>query len=209
MIMKKIDLSKEYKRYYTAATQPELVELEAVRYLSITGTGDPGGSQFSEHLSALYSVAYGIKFHAKDAGMDFVVPKLEALWDFDEEKYGAVSMEEAPRKIPRSEWNYRLLLRLPDGVAEQTVVRMKERAYEKKQLSHIQRVELFEMPAKKVVQMLHIGPFEKEIETLKELKQFIDEHQFGKGGLHHEIYLTDYRKTAPEKLRTILRETVI
>ena len=207
--MKKLDLSKEYKRYYSAKTQPELFEVGPARYISITGQGDPNGSLFAEHLTALYPVAYGLKFHAKALGKDFVVPKLEALWDFDEEKYAGISMEDAPVKIPRSEWNYRLLIRLPDFIEDKTVESIKEETFAKKQLSHIRNVEFFEMPAKKVVQMLHVGPFDKEFETLKVLKEFIDERMLGKGGSHHEIYLTDYRKTAPEKLRTILRETVI
>lgn len=207
--MKKLDLLKEYKSYYSAKPRPELVEIEAVRYISITGKGDPDGSLFAEHLAALYPVAYGLKFHAKELGQDFIVPKLEALWDFDEQKYGDVSMEEAPLKIPRSEWSYRLLIRLPDFIKNETIEFIKEQVYIKKQSSLIRKVEQFEIPAKKVVQMLHIGPFDKEFETLTVLKEFIDEHKFGKGGLHHEIYLTDYRKTTPEKLRTILRETVI
>lgn len=207
--MKKLDLSKEYKRYYSAKTHPELFEVEPARYISITGKGDPNGSLFAEHLTALYPVAYGLKFYSKALGNDFVVPKLEALWEFDEEKYGSVSMEAAPKEIPRSEWSYRLLLRLPDFIKDETVEVIKEGVYAKKQFGYIRNVELFEMPAKKVLQMLHIGPFEKEVETLTVLKEFIDEHGLAKGGLHHEIYLTDYRKTAPEKLRTILRETVI
>lgn len=207
--MKKFDLSKEYKEYYSAKTQPELIEIESARYISITGKGDPNGALFAEHLAALYPVAYGLKFNAKDLGKDFVVPKLEALWDFDEQKYGGVSMEDAPRKIPRAEWNYRLLIRLPDFIKDETIELIKERVFAKKSSDYIRNVECFEMPAKKVVQMLHIGPFEKEFETLKVLKEFIDAHKLGKGGSHHEIYLTDYRKTAPEKLRTILRETVI
>lgn len=206
--MKKLDLSKEFKRYYSAKTQPELFELEAVRYLSITGKGDPNGSVFAEHLSALYPVAYALKFHYKALGKDFVVPKLEALWDFDEQTYGNVPMEEAPLKIPRSEWNYRLLLRLPDFIPDDMIEQMKEQAYAKKQVALIKQVEQFELPAKKIVQMLHVGPFDKEVETLLVLKEFIDARRLGKGGSHHEIYLTDYRKTAPEKLRTILRETV-
>jgi hypothetical protein len=207
--MRKLDLSKEYKSYYSAKTWPELIEIEAVRYMSISGKGDPNGTLFGEHLAALYPVAYGLKFHAKELGQDFVVPKLEALWDFDEQKYGNVSMEEAPLKIPRSEWSYRLLIRQPDFIKKETLEFIKEQVYAKKPSEHIRKVELFEMPAKKVVQMLHIGPFEKEVQTLTVLKKFIDQHQFGKGGLHHEIYLRDYRKTAPENLRTILRETVV
>lgn len=204
-----MDLTKEHKQYYSAKTQPELLEIEAVRYISIMGKGDPNGALFAEHLTTLYPVAYGLKFYAKDQGNDFVVPKLEALWDFDEQKYGNISMEDAPRKIPRSEWNYRLLIRLPDFIKNETVEFIKEQVYAKRPLNTIKKVELFEMPAKKIVQMLHIGPFEKEFETLVVLKEFIDQHKLGKGGSHHEIYLTDYRKTAPEKLRTILRETVI
>ncbi|WP_316819314.1 GyrI-like domain-containing protein [Pedobacter nyackensis] len=206
--MEKFDLTKHYKSYYTAKAKPEILDIEATGYLSISGSGDPSGPLYAEHLQALYSVAYGLKFQYKAKGKDFTVAKLEGLWDFDEAKYGLIVMEEAPLKIPRSEWHYRLLIRLPDFVTAEAVEQAKLKLKLKKNIPHLQDVVTFDLPARKVVQMLHVGPFDREPETLAVMKTFINEHKFGKAGLHHEIYLSDYRKTAPEKLKTILREPV-
>lgn len=206
--MEKLDLTKHYKSYYTAKAKPEILDIEAVSYLSIAGSGDPSGPMYAEHLQALYTVAYALKFQYKDIGKDFTVAKLEGLWDFDEAKYGLITMEDAPLKIPRSEWRYRLLIRLPDFIEAEAVERAKLKVKLKKELAHLQDVVVFDLPARKVVQMLHVGPFDREPETLAIMKAFIDAHKFGKAGLHHEIYLSDYRKTPPEKLRTILREPV-
>src|SRR4051812_34303009 len=114
--MPKIDLSKIYKNYYSAKRKPELLIVEAVHFISIEGKGDPSGEVFAEKIDALYPVAYAIKFMCKAAGNDFTVPKLEGLWYFDPGKYSGVSISEAPQKIPRDQWEYRLLIRLPDFV---------------------------------------------------------------------------------------------
>jgi hypothetical protein len=102
--MDKLDLTKKYKSYYTAKTKPELVEIEKARFLSITGKGDPSEKAFAGKIQALYATAYTIKFMLKEKGKDFTVAKLEGLWWFDHKKYGGFSMDEAPKKIPRSEW---------------------------------------------------------------------------------------------------------
>lgn len=206
--MQKLDFTKQYKSYYSAIAEPQILEIEPVRYISIPGKGDPSGREFAEKLQALYPVAYSLKFGSKAIGQDFVVPKLEAMWSFDEDKYRGISMEEAPIKIPRSEWEYRLLLRLPDFADDIRFELAKQNLMLKKNISHVQEVELFVLPARKVVQMLHIGPFDQEFETLSVLKHFMDANGFGRGGQHHEIYLSDFRKTAPGRLKTILREPV-
>lgn len=206
--MSKLDLTKNYKAYYTAKTKPELVNIEPAQFISITGKGDPAGKDFSDRIQALYTVAYTIKFIFKAQDKDFTVPKLEALWWFDEKKFGQPSMAEAPLKIPRSEWEYRLLIRLPHFVSEKEVVEAKKIVLPKKQLTLANEVALFKMEEGKCVQMLHIGPFDKEPETLTKMFEFISSQQLGKNGLHHEIYLSDFRKVPPEKLKTILREPV-
>jgi hypothetical protein len=206
--MEKLDLTKHYKNYYTAKNKPEILTIERVQYLSITGKGDPSGQLFAEKIQALYTTAYAIKFAYKAQGKDFVVAKLEGLWSFDEEKYKSVSMEDAPESIPRSEWDYRLLIRLPDYVTENEITKSKETVSSKKQIAFADEVVLFNMEEGKVVQMLHVGPFDTEIETLKNMQECITANGFEKNGCHHEIYLSDFRKTAPEKLKTILREPV-
>lgn len=206
--MTKLDLTKEHKAYYTATSKPELLTIGKAQFLSITGKGDPSGQTYADKLQALYSVAYVVKFLYKAMDKDFVVAKLEGLWSFDEDKYAGLSADEAPLKIPRSEWNYRMLIRIPDFVTREQLERAVKTVVNQKQISLAAEIERFEMEEGKVVQMLHKGPFSEEPETLKQIVAFCEEHRLSKNGLHHEIYLSDPRKTAPEKLKTILREPV-
>ncbi len=206
--MQKLDLTKAYKSYFTAKTQPQIVDIEEAQFISISGKGDPSGTEFSRKIEAIYSVSYSLKFAMKALGKDFVVSKLEGLWSYDETKFQGKTIETASTDIPRSEWEYRLLIRLPDFVQEADVVKAKEAIIAKKALQLANDVEFFTMKEGRCVQMLHVGPFDKEPETLLVMGKFMDERKMEKNGLHHEIYLSDHRKTAPDKLRTILREPV-
>lgn len=207
--MEKLDLVKHYKTYYTATTKPQIVEFEPAQYLSILGKGDPSGADFSERIQALYATAYAVKFHYKGEGKDFAVPKLEGLWRFDEARFGSPSMSEAPQQVPRSEWEYRLLIRLPNFVEEPVAIGCAKAVVSKKKIALAAAIECFKMTEGKCVQMMHVGPFSTETETLAQMLDFIQAHGFGKNGLHHEVYLSDFRNTEPEKLKTILREPVL
>ncbi|MFA6151090.1 MAG: GyrI-like domain-containing protein [Chitinophagaceae bacterium] len=207
--MTKTDLGKEYKAYYTAKNKPEIVNIEPARFITICGKGDPSGAAFADNLQALYSTAYTLKFMCKALDQDFVVAKLEGLWSFDETKYKNLSMEEAPTSVPRSEWNYRMMIRMPDFVTKAMLQNAIETVISKKQIALAKELVFFEMEEGKCVQMLHTGPFANEPETLKQMLGFISAHHLKKNGLHHEIYLSDFRKSAPEKLKTILREPVL
>lgn len=206
--MEKLDLTKEYRSYYTAKTKPEIINLEEVNYLSIVGKGDPSDKIFTENIEALYAVAYTIKFSFKALNKDFVVAKLEGLWWFDENKYKNITITESPKLIPRSEWEYRLLIRLPDFVSQKDIEAAIKTVLDKKWIQKAKLIELFNMKEGKVVQMLHIGSFDQGPETLKVMTEFMIENKFSKNGFHHEIYLSDFRKTVPAKLKTILREPV-
>jgi hypothetical protein len=204
--MTKTDLSKTDKSYYSARQQPEVIELSPCLYLSLEGRGDPSSKAFAQTVQALYSVAYTLKFLSKMQGKDFVVSKLEGEWWFDEQKFANISMADAPTKIPRSEWHYRLLIRLPDFVSMHDAAHAITAAFEKKQLELVLTVEPLQTGRQKVAQILHIGPFDREPESLLRLKTFMDTHRLERNGHHREVYLSDFRKTAPEKLKTILRE---
>lgn len=206
--MDKLDLTKQYKSYYTAKTKPAVVEIGPASFLSITGEGDPSGQAFAERVQALYATAYTLKFVYKAQGKDFVVAKLEGLWWYDQARYAGVTMDDAPKAIPRSDWAYRLLIRLPEYVSAEDVAWAVEEVVAKKEISLAREVGLHTLHEGKCVQMLHVGPFDKEPETLAQIGAFCREHGFQQNGLHHEIYLSDFRKTAPEKLKTILREPV-
>lgn len=206
--MEKLDLTQYDKSYFKAQTQPEFARFDTKPYLSVCGKGDPSSAGFSAHIEALYTTAYAVKFGCKTRGMDFVVSKLEGLWSFDEARFGTFSISEAPQKIPRNEWEYRLLIRMPEFVTPADVERAKEIAQSQKGVVLASEVQWFELTEGLCVQMLHIGPFATEPDTLLQMHAFMESHKLLKNGLHHEIYLSDFRKTAPEKLKTILREPV-
>ena len=206
--MDKIDLAKQYKSYYTAKAQPQIVDIEAANFLSITGKGNPSSAQFANDIQALYATAYTIKFIHKATGNDFVVAKLEGLWWYDAEKYKGATIDTAPQTIPRSEWEYRLLIRMPDFVGTESVKQAKQLVIEKKNIKLAEKVSLCLLNEGKCVQILHVGAFDTEPESLRKILDYCTAHNLNQNGLHHEIYQSDFRKTPPEKLKTILREPV-
>ncbi|MDJ1497973.1 GyrI-like domain-containing protein [Cytophagaceae bacterium DM2B3-1] len=206
--MEKTDLTKEDKAYYSAGLLPELVKIPQKNFLAIEGKGDPSSTHYAEHLQALYSVAYGIKFHTKKQQKDFVVPKLESLLWFDTAKYSGMDAAQTPVMVPRVEWQWKLLIQLPGFVTENDIDTVKEAVWQKKKTSLVKQVVGFQYEEGTVVQILHVGPFSDEPRSLEKIMAFAVEHNLQKAGEHHEIYLSDFRKTLPEKLKTILREPV-
>lgn len=206
--MEKSDLTKLHKSYYSATEIPKIVTFEKIQYLSILGKGDPSLKNFSDTIEALYATAYAIKFIYKALKNDFVVPKLEGLWWYDEELHKGLTIDEAPHKVKRSEWEYRLMIRMPDFVTAEVIEQMVANTAAKKLLPKVNDIHLFFLEEGKCVQALHVGPFDKEPETLNRINDFIQSNNFSRNGLHHEIYLSDFRKTSPDKLKTILREPV-
>lgn len=206
--MEKLDLTKRYKNYYNAKTNPEIVEIEKAYFISICGKGDPDDKSFADRIEALYTTAYVLKFASKTKGNDFVVSKLEALWWFDNNKFSGKTITTASTEVPRSEWEYRLLIRLPDFIKEDEVEKAKETAITKKGVKIASQIEFYRLNEGKSVQMLHIGPFSTEPESLAQIGTFMSSKKLTTNGLHHEIYLSDFRKTEPDKLKTILREPV-
>jgi hypothetical protein len=206
--MEKIDLVKQYKTWYTAPKKPAQTIIPPAQLLAITGKGDPSGDVFTQKIAALFGVAYTVKFAQKAKGKDFAVPKLEAQWWFDINKYGIPDLHQAPQIIPRSEWEFRAMIRMPDFVGQQDINDAIELAFDKKALDETKNITLFHLDEGLCVQMLHIGPFSTEPASLSLMHTYIQEKGLLHNGLHHEIYLSDFRKSAPDKLKTILREPV-
>jgi hypothetical protein len=151
----------------------------------------------------MYPMVYAIKFTAKAKGNDFVVPKLEGIWSFYEAKYSDITMENALSQIPRCECSYRLLIRLPEFVLEDMVNEASEKVKAKKQIPFLGEIEFYTMSEGKCVQILDVGPFDTELESLLKLKSFMDAHGHKRNGEHHEINLSDFRKLALVKLEII------
>ncbi|RLI10281.1 hypothetical protein DRO42_01765 [Candidatus Bathyarchaeota archaeon] len=199
--MSKLDLRKELKPFYTAKRKPAIVDVPAGRFLTITGRGEPGGDAYRAALNALYSVAYTLKFRCKKEGRDFTVMALESLWWWD----APAAPGEAP---PREEWNWKSMIRQPDFVTEEMAEAAKEEAKAKKGLPEIDRVVLETFDEGLSAQIMHVGPYSEEGPTIERLHAFIAENGYRPRGLHHEIYLSDPRRTPPERWRTIIRQPV-
>lgn len=198
----KLDLTKEYKTYYTAKTTPEIVEVEEGKFLTIEGKGAPGGDEFQIKVNALYSLAYGIKMLMKKEGKDFSVAKLEGLWWVDSDK--------PYTEVPREEWRWKLLIRQPEFVTSEIVEKARREVIKKKKIDLLNEVKFEKMKEGKCVQILHIGPYSTEPESIAKMRKMMEEENLVENGRHHEIYLVmAYPKKVPEeKFKTILRQPV-
>jgi hypothetical protein len=201
MAAERIDLYKLHKDEYVAPKKPVLVEAKPANYLTIDGQGEPGGELFQARIGALYGMAYTIKMTSKFAGQDYVVCKLEGQWWSDE--FGGDFS-----KVPMDKWQWKILIRTPDFIGEAELNQAAEVLTKKGKSPDVKLVKLETMDEGLCVQMLHVGPYNKEGETVRVMNAFAKEQGLALHGLHHEIYLSDPRRVAPGRLRTILRHPV-
>ena len=196
----KLDLTKEYKTYYRAKTNPEVVEFGEIPFLTIEGKGEPGGREFTSTVEALYPLAYGVKNICKKQGKDFGVPKLEGLW--------WVESDRPALEVPREDWRWKLLIRLPDFVTSKMVEKARNEVFKKKGIELVKEIKFEKIKEGKCIQILHIGPYSTEPESLAKMRKLMEQKNIVESGLHHEIYLSDPRKVTPEKMKTIIRQPV-
>lgn len=202
--MRKVDYKKKLKHLYTAsAKQPTLVDVPTLNYLRIDGTGDPNtSSPYKNAVEALFSLAYTIKFAIKkgSAAIDYGVMPLEGLWWVDDMKQFSVER--------KHEWKWTLMIMQPVIVTQPLVETCRSELGRKKDLPALTRVEFAAFDEGKAAQILHIGPFTEEGPTIEKLHAFIEAQDFNLAGKHHEIYLSDTRRAAPAKWKTIIRQPV-
>jgi len=198
----KIDLYKLHKDQYAAPKAPILLTVDEATYLSIDGRGTPGGPEFTDRIGALYAMAYTVKMTRKFNGdRDYVICKLEAVWRLDDP---TKTLEEAPPET----WNWKLLIRTPDFVTPDELERAAATLIEKGKTEQTRQVRLEQLAEGPCVQMLHVGPYENEGHTFRQMEAFARDQGFAFHGKPHEIYLSDPRRVAPEKLKTIVRHPV-
>jgi hypothetical protein len=191
------DFKKTLHAYRARRGQFRIVDLPEMRYLMTDGHGDPNTSPaFAEAVAALYPVAYKLKFASKtDLGRDYVVPPLEGLW-------WAEDMNSFTTARDKSQWDWTLMLMVPDWIDEAMVTAAVDR-------TGIKSVRLEKLSEGRCVQTLHVGSFDTEADVLAHLHHDVIPGQgFRMTGRHHEIYLSDFRKVAPDKQRTIIRQPV-
>lgn len=199
MANQKLDLLKEHKACYVAAKKPVILDITAARYMAIDGQGAPGGEEFQEAVGALYAGAFTMKMASKSKGKDYAVCKLEALWWAD-----GVSFPEAKPEQVR----YKLMIRIPDFIAESDLNDTLDVLRKKDKTPRAGDLRLESLDEGRCVQMLHLGPYDREAETIQQMQAAATAAGLAVHGLHHEIYLSDPRRVPPDRLRTILRHPV-
>lgn len=204
------DFKKEYKELYLPKEEPGLIEVPPIRFLALRGKGDPNeeNGEYAKALPLLYGTAYTLRMSYKgtrviEGYFPYVVPPLEGVWWQE----GIRGFDPSRKDL----FSWIVMLRLPDFFSEEDVLWAKETLQKKKRLD-ASAVEVLTMTDRLCVQILHVGPYEEEIHSVEKMESFARKHgyvqDFSDERMHREIYLSDPRKTAPEKLKTVLRHPV-
>jgi len=200
--MAKIDYKKELRHLYKASTkQVEIVDVPQMNFLMIDGKGDPNTSlEYKEAIEALYSLSYTVKFMIKkgESGIDYGVLPLEGLWWVEDMSQFSVEHKE--------DWLWTMMIMQPDVVTAQLIPEAMEQVKKKKNPAALSKIRFEAYDEGKAAQIMHIGPFSEEGPTIEKVHQFIEKKGCERKGKHHEIYLSDIRKAAPEKWKTIIRQ---
>jgi hypothetical protein len=202
--MMKMDLRKSLDCYRAKKGEFRILEVPPMQYLMIDGHGDPNSSQeFVDAVQALYPVAYKLKFASKqDLGRDYVVMPLEGLWWSED-------MATFTTARDKSRWDWTMMSMVPEWITREMFHAAVARAAAKNPPAGLERVRLETLEERQCVQTLHVGSFDDEAATLNRMHhEFIPGSGLRMTGKHHEIYFSDFRKTEPGKLRTILRQPV-
>ena len=204
------DYKKEYKEFYLPPQKPGIVEVPEMNFIAVRGTGDPNepDGEYKKAVGLLYGIAFTVKMsykgsHKMEGYFPSVVPPLEGLW----QQSGAKQIDYAHKE--NFEWIS--MIWLPDFVTKEEFDWAVNEATEKKQ-SDFSKVQFFPYKEGLCVQCMHIGIYDDEPETIQKMNSFIQQNgyvdDFSEMRLHHEIYLSDPRRTAPEKLRTVIRHPI-
>jgi hypothetical protein len=203
--MTKIDFKKEWKHLYNPPkTKFTIVEVPDMQFLMVDGHGDPNTVQeYQDAIEALYGVAYKLKFISKkNLERDYVVPPLEGLW-------WAEDMETFSTARDKSQWDWTMMIMVPEWITVEMFANAVAQVREAKNPLSLDKVRLEQYHEGLSVQIMHVGSFDDEGSVLAEMhSEFIPDNGYVVDGKHHEIYLSDFRKVSPEKLKTVLRQPV-
>lgn len=202
--MAKVDFKKSLRCYRAKAGEFQILEAPELQYLMVNGSGDPNTSPaWVNAVSMLFPIAYALKFQSKsEHDRDYVVMPLEALWWADDYESFTSSRD-------KSQWYWTAMIMVPEWTTVADFESAIKKSAAKKPELDFTKVRLESLVESLSVQTLHIGSYDDEAPLLKEMHEdFIPQNSFEMTGRHHEIYLSDARGVAPEKLRTILRQPV-
>ena len=204
------DFKKEYKEFYMPKNSPGIVMVPSMNYIAVRGTGDPNqeDGEYKQAIGLLYGIAFTIKMsrkgdHRIEGYFDYVVPPLEGFWYME----GMNGIDYAYKE----NFHWISVIRLPDFVSEDDLRWAVNEATQKKKLD-FSKVEFLTVEEGLCVQCMHIGPYDDEPATVAMMHEFMEkkgyELDISDKRLHHEIYLSDARKVAPDKLKTVIRHPI-
>jgi hypothetical protein len=198
-----IDYRKKLSELYGARREPQLVEVPSLAYLMADGHGDPNVSpNYAEAIEALFSLSYALKFAIKrQLGTDYRVLPLEGQWWCDDMRHFTVEN--------KADWRWTLMILQPREVGEALVHECRETLRARKPHLALHRLRYAHFEEGACAQILHVGPFSEEGPTVRRLHEYIERQGGCLAGKHHEIYLSDIRRAAPEKWRTIIRQPYV
>ena len=204
------DYKKEYKEFYLPKAKPGSITIPKMNYLAVRGEGDPNEEDgaYKNAISVLYAIAYTIKMSKLgsrqiEGFFDFVVPPLEGFWWQE----GVIGIDYAHKE----KFQWISVIRLPDFVTQENFDWARDEAFRKKGLD-TSKAEIWSYEEGLCVQCMHLGSYDDEPATVELMHHFMEEQGYildiNNERLHHEIYLNDARKTAPEKLKTVIRHPI-
>jgi len=202
--MSKVDFKKMLKELYGPKKKFAIVDVPEMRFLMVDGHGDPNvASEYQEAVEALYAVAYKLKFNSKkQLGKDYVVPPLEGLWWADH-------LDSFTTARDKSRWDWTMMIMTPEWIDPETFAETLQQVRQGKNPTALDKIRLGSYHEGLSVQILHIGSYDDEGPTmLKMHAEFIPGNGYVENGKHHEIYLSNPRLVAPEKLKTVLRQPI-
>ena len=202
--MGKVDFKRELRHLYQPKKAFTVVEVPEMQFLMVDGHGDPNVSlEYTEALEALYAVAYKIKFVSKKTlERDYVVPPLEGLW-------WAEDMDTFTVNRTKSAWDWTMMIMQPEWIDETVCADALEQVAKSKDLAALPKLRLERYHEGLCVQIMHVGSYDDEAPTLTRMHdEWMPEEGYAPAGKHHEIYLSDPRRVAPEKLKTVLRQPI-
>ena len=204
------DFKKEYKEFYMPKNKPGIVTVPSVNYIAVRGSGDPNEEEgeYKQSIGLLYGIAFTIKMsrkgdHQIDGYFDYVVPPLEGFWYME----GMNGIDYAHKEA----FHWISVIRLPDFVTEDDF-RWAVNEATKKKKQDFSKVEFLTVTEGLCIQCMHIGPYDDEPATVTMMHEFMEQQGYELDitakRLHHEIYLSDARKVAPERLKTVIRHPI-
>ncbi|HAK46243.1 MAG TPA: hypothetical protein DCO79_10050 [Spirochaeta sp.] len=201
---------KHEKGLYLPGGKPQLIKIPEMKFFTIHGEGNPNSESFAERIAVLYQLSYAVRMSPKagiapDGYFEYTVYPLEGVWDITEQ-----AKKNPSAKLNKDELVYDIMIRQPDFVSPDFAAEIIEKTKKKKPQHLLDDVKFMSAEEGSCIQMLHTGPYDNEPTTFSVMEAFSEESGLiRKSKVHREIYLTDARKTVPDKLKTVLRFQVL